>query len=101
MRKVLVVLSIILSMHVACRAIDNNENFLSLVKMAPENITQTKVVAMFGKPERVEESRKGVKWYYAKGNTELTINWYAHSGTMQKFSFSHTDAPLSTFDNSL
>jgi|GEM_PF-1074097 len=101
MRKVLVLLSLVIGVHMQCAAFDHAESLQSLAKMAPESITQTKVIAMFGQPERVEQLRKGVKWYYTNGGTELTINWSARSGSMQKFAFSHQPAAKTIFDNNI
>ena len=101
MRKVLLFLLVVFAGHLNCCAIDHADNILSLVKMPPESITRDKVEAMFGKPVRVEEGRKGVRWYYVQGSTELTINWNAQSGSMQKFAFTNKTTIPGTFDNSI
>lgn len=79
----------------------NSEDLLSLIDLSPATATQTKVSALFGMPEKVEESRKRTTWYYTNGTATLSICWDAKSALLQKFSFSNEVVQKQVFDTRL
>jgi hypothetical protein len=98
-RMIFVVMALSFVISSPCMAIDNTpDNLLSLVKLMPGTTTMDNVTFMFGKPAKVEESKKSTKWYYNNGATNLVVCWDNKSALLSKFSFKSDPATKSVFD---
>ena len=97
MRKISVFV-LLLFIGCSCYAFDQTSQLLSLVKLSPENVTREKIMSILGKPARIDETRKGTRWYYTFNNSKLMLQWNKNEGMAEKFSFNCTSAPTCIFD---
>ena len=86
---------------ISCIAKDNTGKLLSLVRLSPENITRERIVSLLGKPGKVEESRKSIRWYYLSADSKLMLQWNKNEGHAEKFSFNCSAVNTCLFDNKM
>src|SRR4051812_33125855 len=102
MRKVMFLLIALMLSLRPCQATDfNGEELLSLLKLTSESATPAKLTSMFGKPLKVEESRKRTKWFYENGAIKMVVWWNKKSALLEKFSFISDEKGKGVFDNGL
>jgi len=98
MKQIVWILALILGMHTANAGSNPAEKLLSLVKLAPEKVTRDKIIALLGNPARIEDSKKGSKWYYSYADTKLTLQWSKRSDAVEEFSFTCRNPKICPFD---
>ncbi len=99
MKKILLLVCLVFSINISAVAVTNKaKQLLALVKLPPETVTREKVNAMLGKPARVEDSRKGSKWYYSCDSSFLVIRWRKGSPGAEKFSFNCKSTQKCVYD---
>ena len=85
----------------SCIANDYTSKLLSLVKLSPESVTREKIISILGKPDKVENSRKSIRWYYVLDNSKLTLQWNKVEGKAEKISFNCKSTQKCLFDRKL
>jgi len=101
MSKVYLILVTALSACFCCRATDHSDDIEQFLKLSPGQVTQKRVESIFGKPERVEQSRKNVKWYYSGKEADVVINWGNKSQSLHRFSCNYKNSVCTKFDYSV
>jgi hypothetical protein len=89
--KLLFFIPLFILVQSVCFAIDPVQNFLSLLKLDPKAITKEKVTALLGKPYKVEDNHKILRWTFkTKDDNEIKISWHSKSGTFSLCTYKNT-----------
>lgn len=98
MRKLALVILFILSVCSTYATTNPAEKLLALVKLSPDRVTRDKIISMLGNPTKIEESKKGSKWFYNYENTKLVLQWNKKSGMVAEYSFTCRNPQICSFD---
>ena len=98
MKQIVWIWILVLGVHTAQAYSNPAEKLLLLVKLAPEKVTRDKIIALLGNPAKIEESKKGSRWYYTYDNTKLMLQWSKRSAAVAEFSFSCNNPKICPFD---
>lgn len=97
MRRIVLCLSLLL-LSLSCICFAKEPDFMSLVALSPGITTREQVTELFGKPERVEDSKKTVSWYYNNAGHSVILSWNKKSDEFVKCSFVSKPCEKTAFD---
>ncbi len=73
-------------------------DLLSLAALTAGETTQEQITAMFGKPEKIEDNKKTISWYYTTDDNSVVLLWNKKSEQFIKCSFTSKPCEKMTFD---
>lgn len=100
MKKTILFLALVL-LTISGISFAKDPDLLSIASISPGNATQEQIIALFGKPERVEEKKKSASWYYNVNDNKVVLHWDKKSDQFVKCSFTSKPCEEAVFDTRL